>query len=62
MEEEDQLIPLGHQPQGWHEQHLRCRAELTEPARIGPDTAGTGGTGPARYRFRLVSNQWDLKC
>jgi hypothetical protein len=34
---------------------------LTEPAGTGPDTAGTGGTGPARYRFRSVQSRSSSK-
>jgi hypothetical protein len=44
----DELYPgSGHRVQAWE-------PGLTEPAGTGPDTAGTGGTGPARYRFRPV--------
>jgi hypothetical protein len=36
------------------------RAGLTEPVGTGPETVGTGPTGPDRFRFRSVPN-WS-KC
>jgi hypothetical protein len=40
---------------------LVVKAGVTEPVGTGPETVGTGPTGPDRFRFRPVPNRSKFK-